>query len=191
MLESTLVARFPATCNLIHHYITLHEINLNIVMGRIYVILVAAICLCFCYVANAQDAVYLASNPQTARWSYVETDSNGEHRATIYYSVDTVEGDGVNGNVKLHVEEVPVASPNDTIKSFEFYRFKNGELMADFYAGFEYNVFDGKLESLVSKTIQEKYPDLSEEQKKEVAEEIRMVCVWNRLGQRNHLRRER
>jgi hypothetical protein len=88
-----------------------------------------------------------------------------------------VEGDGVNGNVKLLVEEVPVASPNDTIKSFEFYRFKNGELMADFYAGFEYNVFDGKLESIVSKTIQEKYPDLSEAQKKEVAEEIRMVCV--------------
>ncbi len=45
--------------------------------------------------------------------------------------------------------------------------------MADVYAGFEYNVFDGKLESLVSKTIQEKYPDLPEGQKKEVIEEVR------------------
>ena len=45
--------------------------------------------------------------------------------------------------------------------------------MADIYAGFEYNVFDGKLESLVSKTIQEKYPDLPEGQKKEVIEKVR------------------
>ena len=125
------------------------------------------------YEANAQDAVYLASNPQTARWSYVETDSNGKHKATIYYSVDSIEGDAVNGNIKLCVEEVPVASPKDTTKSFDFYHFKNGEMMADVYAGFEYNVFDGKLESLVNKTLQEQYPDITEEKKKEVIDGVR------------------
>lgn len=153
--------------------------NKYFTMKRIFAIFISSICLSLCHEANAQtetytqDAVYLVPNPRTARWSYVETDSNGQERATIYYSVDSIEGDAVNGNIKLRVEEVPVASPKDTTKSFDFYRFKNGELMADVYAGFEYNVFDGKLESLVSKTTQEKYPDLPEGQKKVVIEEVR------------------
>ena len=142
-------------------------------MKRIFAILISAVCLGISYEAYAQDSVYLVSNPQTAKWSYVETDSNGKQTATVYYSVDAIEGDAVNGNLKLCVEEVPVASPKDTTKSFDFYRFKNGELIADVYAGFEYNVFDGKLESFVNKTLQEQYPDLTEEKKKEVIDGVR------------------
>ena len=142
-------------------------------MKRIFAIIISAVCLGISYEAYAQDSVYLVSNPQTAKWSYVETDSNGKQTATVYYSVDAIEGDAVNGNLKLCVEEVPVASPKDTTKSFDFYRFKNGELIADVYAGFEYNVFDGKLESFVNKTLQEQYPDLTEEKKKEVIDGVR------------------
>lgn len=142
-------------------------------MKRIFAIIISAVCLGISYEAYAQDSVYLVSNPQTAKWSYVETDSNGKQTATVYYSVDAIEGDAVNGNLKLCVEEVPVASPKDTTKSFDFYRFKNGELIADVYAGFEYNVFDGKLESFVNKTLQEQYPDLTDEKKKEVIDGVR------------------
>ena len=82
-------------------------------------------------------------------------------------------GDAVNGNIKLRVEEVPLASPTDTIKSFIFYRFNDGEFMVDVSAGFEDTMFEGRLDSLVRNTIKEKYPDLSEENKKEVLEKTK------------------
>ena len=140
-------------------------------MRRILAILISTICMSL--YAYAQDAVYLVSNPQTARWSYIETDSKGEQIATIYNSVESIEGDGVNGKLKILVEEVPVASPKDTIKSFNFYRFKDGEIIADIYAGFEDTLFEGKLDSLVRNTIKERYSDLSEEQKNEVIKEVK------------------
>ena len=103
-------------------------------MKRLITIFASIICLSICY-TYAQDAVYLVPNPHTARWSYIETDSQGKHTATVYNSVESLEGDGVNGKLKLRVEEVPVASPKDTTKSFMFYRFKDGEFMADILAG--------------------------------------------------------
>ena len=126
-----------------------------------------------CYEASVQNDVYLASNPQTARWSYIETDGNGKQVATIYQSVESMTGDAVNGNIKLRVEEVPVASPTDTIKSFIFYRFNDGEFMVDVNAGFEDTMFEGRLDSLVHNTIKDKYPDLSEDNKKEVLEKTK------------------
>lgn len=80
-----------------------------------------------------QDAVYLVSNPLTARWSYIETDKNGKQIATIYNSVESVEGDGVNGNLKLRVEEVPVASPKDTITTKSM-MMKDVEKIKSWYA---------------------------------------------------------
>ena len=156
---------------------TFTPMNRNFAMKQIFAILISIAFLGICYKANAQnnahDAVYLVSNPQTTWWSYIETDGNGKHISTVYNYVEYIQGDAVNGRIKLRVEEVPVASPKDTVKSFVFYRFKDGEFMVDVSAGFEDTMFEGKLDSLVCNTIKEKYPDLSEEKKKEVIEKAK------------------
>lgn len=137
-------------------------------------LLYMTVSLSICYEAKAQDDVFLVPNPQTARWSYIETDSKGKQTATIYNSVESFEGDAVNGKIKLRVEEVPVASPQNIITSFNFYRFKNGEFMVDMIAGIEDNLFEGKnLDSLINDIIKEKYPDLPEEKKKEVIDQTK------------------
>ena len=84
-------------------------------MKRIFTILALTLSLSICH---AQDDVYLVSNPNTARWSYIESDSNGKMTATIFNSVESIEGDAVNGKIKMLVEEVPVASLKDTVKGF-------------------------------------------------------------------------
>lgn len=139
-------------------------------MKRIIVIIVLTVCLSICH---AQDAIYLVSNPQNAKWSYVETDSNGKHISNIYNSIESIDGDAINGKIKMLVEEVPVASPNDTIRSFMFYSFKDGEFIVDVCAKLEDTIFESKLDSLVHNTIKEKFPDLSEEKKKEVIEKTK------------------
>ena len=148
-------------------------------MKRIFAFFLSVICLSICFEANAQnktyaqDAVYLVPNPHTARWSYIERDKNGKQTATVYNSVESIEGDAVNGSLKLRVEEVPVANPKDTVKSFIFYRFKDGEFIADLPAMFEDDMFDGKLDSLVRNTVNEKYPDLPKEKEKEIVDEVK------------------
>lgn len=144
-------------------------------MKRIFVLTI--ICLFICNVAKAQNDVYLAPNPKTAKWSYLETDNAGKTAAIVYYSVESIEGDGVNGNIKLLVKEVPVASPKDTVKSFDFYSFKDGELLPDIFSGFEENLFDDKLDTEVRKTIQEQYPDLPEDKKQEVIRQIKTEFI--------------
>lgn len=139
-------------------------------MKRIFTFFVSIIGLSICYEACAQNDVYLVSNPHSARWSYIETDSNGKHVLTIYNSVESIEGDGVNGSITLRIEEVPVAAAKDTTKSFMYYNFKDGEFIVDVSKGFEDTMFEGRLDSLVRNTITEKYPDLAEEKKKEVIE---------------------
>jgi hypothetical protein len=146
-------------------------------MKRIFEILVSTVFLSICHEANAQKDVFLVSDPQNAQWSYIETDSKGKHVLTIYYSIDSIEGNGINGNIKMSLVEVPVASPKDTIKEFMFYRFKDGEFMVDLSAGLEYNMFEGELDNLVHNTIMEKYPDLSEEQKKDLLEKTKAEFV--------------
>ena len=146
-------------------------------MKRIFPLFVSIICMSLCYKASAQNDVYLVSKPQTARWSYIETDSKGKHTLTIYNSIESIEGDGVNGNIKIRVEEVPVTSAKDTIKSFMFYRFKDGEFMVDVSAGFEDTIFEGKLDSLVRNTIKEKYPNIPEDKKKEVIEQTKSEFI--------------
>ena len=142
-------------------------------MKQIFAIFVSAICLSICYEASAQNDVFLVPNPQTARWSYIETDSKGKQVLTIYNSVESIDGDGVNGSIKLRVEEVSVASPKDTAKSFMFYRFKDGELTADVCSGFEWTMFEGKLDSLVRNTIKKEHSQIPEEKKKEVFEKTK------------------
>ena len=136
-------------------------------MKRFFAIIVSILSLSM--ISHAQDSVYLVSNPQNARWSYIETDSNGKHKSTVYHSVESIHGDGVNGIMKLCVEEVPVDSPKDTVKSFIFYRFKDGELMAD----------PGSLmlDDLFGSSIKESYPELSYEQTMEVLEVIKSEFV--------------
>ena len=146
-------------------------------MKRIFAIIVSTIFLIICNEAKAQNDVYLAPNPKTARWSYIETDNTGKKAAIVYYSVESIEGDGVNGNIKLLVKEVPVASPKDTVKSFEFYSFKDGELLPDIFSGFEDNLFDNELDSQVRKTIQEEYPDLPEDKKQEVIRQVKAEII--------------
>lgn len=142
-------------------------------MKRIFTIIISIVCLNICFESSAQSDVYLAPNPQTARWTYTETDGNGKQVATIYQSVESMTGDAINGNIKLRVKEVPMASTADTIKSFMFYRFKNGEFMVDVSAGFEDTLFEGKLDSLVRKTINENYADFSEENKMDLIEKTK------------------
>lgn len=146
-------------------------------MKRILAILFYTVCLSMCYEANAQNDVYLVSNLHTARWSYIETDSKGKQISTIYYSIDYIEGNGVNGNIRMNLEEVSVASPKDTTRSFMFYRFKDGEFMVDVSAGMEYNIFEGKLDSLVRNIIKEKYPDLTEETEKDLLEKTKSEFI--------------
>ena len=138
-------------------------------MKQIFAIIVSIVSLSLSNVINAQnktqDAVYLVPNPQTARWSYIETDNTGKQIATVYNSIEYFHGDAVNGSIKVRVEEVPVTAPKDTIKSFMFYRFKDGELMADTGAMLSADFFGD--------SIKESYPDLTEEQVMEVLEEIK------------------
>ena len=133
-------------------------------MKRIFTILAFTISLSICH---AQEAVYLVSNPNTARWSYIETDSNGKMTATIFNSVESIAGDAVNGNIKMLVEEVPVASPKDTVRSFVYYRFKDGEFMADMSAMMSADYF--------ASYVEENYPELTEEQMNEVLQELQAM----------------
>lgn len=142
---------------------------------RLLIIIISLSCSGIYNVTSAQtpshfpDDVYLVPNPQTARWSYTETDGNGKQTATIYQSVESMEGDAVNGNIKLRVEKVPVTSPADTIKSFIFYRFKEGEYMVDMNAVFEGDV----LASLAAAAIQKEESDISEEEMKEAFDKMK------------------
>ena len=144
-------------------------------MKRIITIIISTIYLIICYGANGQnvDDVYLAPNPHSARWSYIETDNNGKQIATVYCSVESIEGNALNGNLQLRVEEISVESPKDTIKSFQFYRFKDGEFMVDLYAAFEDSIFEGKVDSQIRNTLNERYPDLPEDKKMDVLEEVK------------------
>lgn len=93
---------------------------------KLKVILIGVLGLC-CLNGLAQEKVFFVTEPENARWSYKEMDGDGNTVATVYHSVETMKGDAVNGSVKLRVEKVRTASPADTLKSYIFYRFKDGE----------------------------------------------------------------
>lgn len=133
------------------------------------------VCLSICGAASAQsrtqgaDAVYMVPDPQTARWSYKETDAVGKHVATVYHSVESLEGDAINGTLKLRVEKVSQTSPADTTRSLIFYRFKDGEYMVDMNALFEGDI----LADIVGSAIEETTSDVSEQEMQEAVEKMK------------------
>lgn len=138
-------------------------------MKKITVLLAAAISVCLSLSASAQtSSTFLVPNPKTAKWSYIETDAKGQVVATQYHSVDALDGDGINGSLKLLVEEI-TKSPADTLKNFIFYRFKDGEYTADMNAMFEGDI----LETFVDSAIKEEGEEISQEQMKAAMETIR------------------
>lgn len=144
-------------------------------MKRTLIILMSYVALSLFCVTNAQDktqvadAVYLVPDPQTARWSYIETDDKGRQVSTVYYSVESIDGDAVNGNMKLRLEKVPVAYPADTSKSLIFYRFREGEYMVDMNAIFE----DDLLSSIIDEAMAKEESDVSEDEMKVAIEKMR------------------
>ena len=107
-------------------------------MKRILLIFTAAIGLCFANSAKAQTTeTFLVPDPQTAEWSYIETNSSGQHVATYYHSVESMAGDGINGLLKIKIKEVSPSTPSDTLTSSGYFRFRDGEYMADISASFE------------------------------------------------------
>ena len=145
------------------------------IMKRILITLVSFISLSFCYVASAQNNtqvagdVYLVPNPKTARWSYIETDGNGKQISTVFQSIESMEGDGINGCIKIRVEEVAVASPTDTVKNSMYYSFKDGEYMVNMQAMFEKDI----LGDFVDMALEEKKSEISEEDRKKAIEEVK------------------
>lgn len=135
---------------------------------KLKVILIWVLGFC-CLNGLAQEKVFFVTEPENARWSYKEMDGDGNTIATVYHSVETMKGDAVNGSVKLRVEKVRTASPADTLKSYIFYRFKDGEYMVDMNAIFEEDV----LESILKDAIDDMKSDVSEEKKKAAIEEMK------------------
>lgn len=144
-------------------------------MKKITAILATVIGLFLASSASAQTpSTFLVPNPQTARWSYVETDANGKTVATQYHSVASLEGNGINGSLKINVEEVSATSPTETLKSFIFYRFKDGEYMFDMNAVFESDVLDTFVSSAIEEEGEE---EVSAEELKSALEKIRSEFV--------------
>ena len=139
-------------------------------MKRIFLTLISVMVLSCLFETKAQtwSDVYLVHDPQTARWSYVETDAAGKALSKCYYSVESMKGDAVNGSVKLRVEDISASSPTDTLKNHMFYCFRDGEFMVDMKAVFEGEV----LESMVTTAIKDQ-SDFSEEEVKKAIEAVR------------------
>lgn len=138
-------------------------------MKRIIQTLATVIGLCLSTSASAQtDASFLVPNPQTARWSYVLTDETGKHVATEYHSIASLDGDGINGKMKIRVKEVSTSSPSDTLESFIYFSCKNGEYMADMTAFFEEEII-----GMANTRIAEEVTELTEEERQEAMEKIR------------------
>ena len=139
-------------------------------MKRIFLTLLSVIVLSCLFETKAQTPsdVYFVPDPQTARWSYVQTDAAGKTMSKCYYSVESMKGDAVNGRVKLRIEEISASSPTDTLRNQMFYCFRDGEFMVDMKAVFEGEV----LESMVTTAIKEQ-SDVSEEEVKKAIETVR------------------
>lgn len=135
---------------------------------KLKVILIWALGFC-CLSVLAQEKVFFVADPENARWSYEEMDGDGNTVATVYHSVETMKGDAVNGSVKLRIEKVKASAPADTLKSYIFYRFKDGEYMVDMNAIFE----DDVLESILKASIEDMKADVSEEKKEAAINEMK------------------
>ncbi len=117
---------------------------------------------------SAQESVFFAPDPANARWSYIEQDAAGNPVAEIFYSVDKMSGDAVNGSVRLRLQRVKLSSPQDTLKSVVFYRFKDGEYMVDMGVMFEEDV----LGEIIDSAAKDDGDQISEEKKDEAVRKM-------------------
>lgn len=121
--------------------------------------------------AYAQDKVFFAPDPETARWSYLEMDGNGVTTATMVYSVESMTGDAVNGSTKVKFESAGKQSSEDTMGSVIYYKFKDGEFMIDMNAFFEADV----LGEFIDAAAGAEGIEATEEEKKKAIEEIKKL----------------
>ena len=142
-------------------------------MKRILLIITCVIAFVFSSGMNAyaQDKVFFVPEPETARWSYLEMDGNGATIATMVYSVDSVIGDAVNGTAKVKFERAGKQSSEETMDSFIYYKFKDGEFTIDMNAFFEADV----LGELIDTAAGDEGIGVSEEEKKKAIEEMRKL----------------
>lgn len=142
-------------------------------MRRILHIMTCAIAFALSWGMNAyaQDNVFFVPYPETARWSYLEMDGNGATTATIVYSVDSMTGDAVNGSAKVKLESAGKQSSEETMGSFIYYKFKDGEFMIDMNAFFEEDV----LGEFIDAAAGAEGIEATEEEKKKAIEEIRKL----------------
>lgn len=140
-------------------------------MKRILYLLSCTICITFSWDINAdaQNRLFFVPDPTTAHWSYHEMAPDGTLVATMFHSVDTMTGDAVNGSVKLKITRVGIQSPADTLNSFMYYKFKDGECMVDMNAFFEGDA----LSSLMNAAAENEGREGSEDEKKKAIDEIR------------------
>lgn len=142
-------------------------------MKRILHIMTCAIAFALSWSMNAyaQDNVFFVPDPETARWSYLEMDGNGATTATIFYSVDSMTGDAVNGSAKVKFESTDKQSSEETAANFIYYKFKDGEFMIDMNAFFEEDV----LGEFIDAAAGAEGIEATEEEKKKAIEEIRKL----------------
>ena len=142
-------------------------------MKRILLIMTCVIAFVFSSGMNAyaQDKVFFVPEPETARWSYLEMDGNGATTATMVYSVDSMTGDAVNGTAKVKFERAGKQSSEETMGSFMYCKFKDGEFTIDMNAFFEADV----LGELIDTAAGEEGIGVSEEEKKKAIEEMRKL----------------
>ena len=119
----------------------------------------------------AQDKVFFVPDPETARWSYLEMDGNGATTATMVYSVESMTGDAVNGSAKVKFERAGKQSSEETIGSFIYYKFKDGEFTIDMNAFFEADV----LGEFIDAAADAEGIGASEEEKKKAIEEVKKL----------------
>lgn len=121
--------------------------------------------------AYAQDKVFFAPDPETARWSYMEMDGNGATTATMVYSVESMTGDAVNGSAKVKFESAEKQSSEEAAANFIYYKFKDGEFTIDMNAFFEADV----LGELIDAAAGAEGIGASEEEKKKAIEEVKKL----------------
>ena len=121
--------------------------------------------------AYAQDKVFFAPDPETARWSYLEMDGNGVTTTTMVYYVDSMTGDAVNGSAKVKFESTGKQTSEETMGSFIYYKFKDGEFTIDMNAFFEADV----LGELIDAAAGAEDIGASEEDKKKAIEEVKKL----------------
>ena len=121
--------------------------------------------------AYAQDNVFFAPDPETARWSYLEMDGNGATTATMVYSVDSMTGDAVNGSAKVKFESAGKQSSEAAAANFIYYKFKDGESTIDMNAFFEEDV----LGEFIDAAAGAEGIEATEEEKKKAIEEVKKL----------------